>query len=1146
MSQVLTTTRELTVTTLAQGEATIAELTLTANGEVVRSANYFTDSVYLPYSGTQVLWTTFWTPPGEGQYILRTLAEDSNGLKLALDETQPMTVTVDNQPPQIALATHTLNGSLEPGVEMARFVRIPLRVSDNVGIDQVQVWNGIGWSDSLSGTMELEDGTSTPWSVMWNTPSVEVADGGTYTVTVRAQDVAGHTTQVTEEITADLRIPEAVTMTLRAGDTGNTQVITAGTTIRTESPELVMEWTASKDGSGIASYQAGWTTSNTPDVAALTTYAADAQRQHTLVQAQEAQVYYAHLIITDQAGNTRSQTVGPVYVDSPQTPDIVTEVAASGETLAAEYGGTGASLTASGALTSTPDLSIVSDYAGWIDNGCSLVGTDRSLVRNARERQTLTGTQQLNMTWDAHALRFAWTGADFSQTGDLFIYLDTGQAGGALRAFNPYPTLVVTPTVNPTKPNPQPAATDHLLYLPLVRQQPGDATGLNTSSTQAAAQAAQAETRPPKVFTLKPRADGGIEPVMAPWQTTQDAGLAATAVITDGKLPQIGLPFAADYVVWITDTTDIQILRWEGSKWVDVAPFTARNYASFDSRAQRTDVAIPFRYLGISNPDETSLQVLALASEEDALQLWASAPAPNPLNSPLVLNPALEDMVNSSVFTLSRHLTLESLRQGTCPSAGRFSGAEVRARITADPSGLLYSFLNDGLFFLMGELFSQEGDFETELLSYLDRQHPPVVPGQEVSYTLHYENVGTGTAPEAFIAVIVYEPLRVIAGDYETYELDDGTILIFRIGDLEPGMQGTVSFTALVDPALDTKEYPRASMDMLFYDAMQWANDVPIPYEWLWSDHEIDRSGPADVRITAPQTYVAPGEVTIEGQATDPLGVPDITLAIVEPSGNERTVDCTDETATDGMWRCGVDIGDAQHGEQYRVRVQAADAAGQRSAWTAWKTLQVDTLTPTVVLEDGGALESNNGMVRPENARISGRVEDDGQAAALEVCEAGEETCVTTSLPPGRSATWVYELPVADEADGEVRSLGLYGLDVAGNRSTNPLTMTYLADVMSPVLTVTHQLETISQEEIAQGTPVLSGIVSDGGGVQDIYVHALAADGTPMSIVALHDESGWRVIPGLLSPGRYTLTLEPQDYAGNGSVYGPYEVEITP
>jgi hypothetical protein len=94
---------------------------------------------------------------------------------------------------------------------------------------------------------------------------------------------------------------------------------------------------------------------------------------------------------------------------------------------------------------------------------------------------------------------------------------------------------------------------------------------------------------------------------------------------------------------------------------VQDSPFAAHNYAAFASDAQRTDVVVPFSYLGIDDPSATALKLVALASSDDHLNLWAAIPGPNPLNHPQVLNPALTDLVNTTPFTLTRWLTLQFL-----------------------------------------------------------------------------------------------------------------------------------------------------------------------------------------------------------------------------------------------------------------------------------------------------------------------------------------------------------------------------------------------------------------------------------------------------------------------------------------------------
>ena len=161
-----------------------------------------------------------------------------------------------------------------------------------------------------------------------------------------------------------------------------------------------MTWTEANDGSGIASYRVGWSQSPTPNPEELTPY----DYAGSISQAVgEAQAWYAHVQVVDGLGNVRTQTVGPLYVDGPYTPDFVGDL----------------------------------HYQGWTNQVCAPEGVDRRL---AQVHPGVAGDdiQRFYTSWDANALRVSWYGANWDHDGDLFLYLDT-RPGGADRLFNPYP-----------------------------------------------------------------------------------------------------------------------------------------------------------------------------------------------------------------------------------------------------------------------------------------------------------------------------------------------------------------------------------------------------------------------------------------------------------------------------------------------------------------------------------------------------------------------------------------------------------------------------------------------------------------------------------------------------------------------------------
>jgi hypothetical protein len=76
-------------------------------------------------------------------------------------------------------------------------------------------------------------------------------------------------------------------------------------------------------------------------------------------------------------------------------------------------------------------------------------------------------------------------------------------------------------------------------------------------------------------------------------------------------------------------------------------------------------------------------------------------------------------------------------------------------------------------------------------------------------------------------------------------------------------------------------------------------------------------------------------------------------------------------------------------------------------------------------------------------------------------------------------------------------------------------------------------------------TPVLTGTVSDGGGLDDVYVRVDPPDGA--SYYDLVDRSGadWSYTPRPTEGGTYTLWLAAYDQTGNATQTGPYEVQVS-
>ncbi len=361
-------------------------LTLTVDGATIYTTTWAADTI------TDTLWTASWTPPGEGVYNLLALVEDWTGA--IQTELQPISVTVDTQAPALTLDATVISGAQQ--VSPGR-VALSGTVSDSVGLENVTVAVDGQFVDSAAFD-------TSSWLYLWNIGAIP--DGQSFEVTIEAEDAVRATT-LTETVLVDLAAPALVTPTIAYLDAGNMAApLSPGDTV-SDGSTLLLDWTAGQDGSGVAGYYAGWTNSITPTVSALTPYA-PADPLHHETTAGEASAWVAHILSDDVYGNRAAQSLGPIYVDAPGTPDYV-----------------------------NPFDGLGSVYRGWMENGCTLIGADSAAALNAGGDSSWAEVQKLYLSWDSANLRLAWTGADWNADGDLSIYLDT-VAGGATSAYNPY------------------------------------------------------------------------------------------------------------------------------------------------------------------------------------------------------------------------------------------------------------------------------------------------------------------------------------------------------------------------------------------------------------------------------------------------------------------------------------------------------------------------------------------------------------------------------------------------------------------------------------------------------------------------------------------------------------------------------------
>src|SRR5262249_26061234 len=248
--------------------------------------------------------------------------------------------------------------------------------SDQNGVSSVAV--GVAGAN-LSAGINSQNGT---WIAPWLLSGIP--DGVSYPLVITATDRAGRVTTLSDSIVVDI-VPPSLTSVSIAYTNANglrTTLSPNDTIYDVNTPALLINWAS--DSTDLAHFDARWTPTITPT--ALTALPASAREYAQTVG--EAQRWFAHISATDQHGNQVQQTLGPVIADFVRTPDYIT-------------------------------LEGRQPYAGWLDSGCTLIGVDRRVQHGALANASLKSAQQLYLSWDASALRMAWTGADWNRDGDL-------------------------------------------------------------------------------------------------------------------------------------------------------------------------------------------------------------------------------------------------------------------------------------------------------------------------------------------------------------------------------------------------------------------------------------------------------------------------------------------------------------------------------------------------------------------------------------------------------------------------------------------------------------------------------------------------------------------------------------------------------
>jgi hypothetical protein len=859
-------------------------------------------------------WSTSWTPSAQGVYTLSaTLGDDGGGSAVNTDgglagiRIHDSVFYVDTAAPTVSISTDRVN---DDNYERPGYVTLSGTADDAVGLKRLEarVHNG-DWQE-----IPPPVGTTT-WQARVYAGTPDVPDNDTYTLYIRATDVASQTTATSRDVPADADPPALFTVTVAydAGASGWATLKANDTVQDVLNPTLRATWGDSSDPSGLDNYIVEWLDADTLSVLQTRAIAGNSDT----FAASELQKLKLRVTAQDSVGNQTSRLLGPFYVDHHDTPAYVdmAETARGG-----------------------------APYHNWLLDTCNLVGIDDRVADNSVALAALNDPQNLYATWNATGLRLTWTGADWDSDGDLFIYLDT-VGGGSTKAYDP-------------------DGNDAVIWLP----------------------------------------------------------------VENGASPD---QMAADWLLWVQDNTTAQLMEWNGGGWTDSgAPF---DYVfDADQETPTSDLFVPFSSLSIADPAATPLAMVALASEEDALRLWVTMPPANGVNSARVVerpDRAFEQ------FALTRRYIWTGLGAGVCPRQGQPTTADVRLGLNAEPAGIAYSLLNEGLYFEMPDLLPSLVTWETdptaeralignaapagldyfaqrELAGVLAVNPPPVGDGQTIDVVLSFANQGGVTATGLTADVRTWGPIRLISATVPITHASGYDHLVLPLADLAAGETATATFRAQIDLTFDpAHQVGWATLDALVYDGQTSSKDNPL--DWLYLDLQVDDRGPTHVELDPTLFLVGAGEAAFNGAVVDASPVPSLTVKV-----NGTNIECANQTPDDLAWSCDLDLSalGLNDGDVVDVRVRATDAHGQASDWSKTQQLVVDATRPSVGISLQTRDNFSDTLIGPLETTLDGLFADERLPAAVEVCDTsdGEETCANAEvLVDAPQTTYIYE-DVAD------------------------------------------------------------------------------------------------------------------------------------
>ncbi len=545
------------------------------------------------------------------------------------------------------------------------------------------------------------------------------------------------------------------------------------------------------------------------------------------------------------------------------------------------------------------------------------------------------------------------------------------------------------------------------------------------------------------------------------------------------------LPFGADYAVEITGPSEGRLWRNSGG-WQQISD----DWAFAQGGNGDTEIRLPLY-------GTTNIETLAFAQGDDG-NVWAIFPATNPLMPGVVAEPEAQEV--------------------SIPIPSKVGGL-VLAHAAAAATWEAYNWPD--LTVVDEPDAGQPQAINAELaLQSLQSTEEAQGPGGVMQYVVKIINQEEYTLTNQAVAFLVF-PENALIHDSIAGASCATTAPAWgcTVDSVPPGVTAITLTTHLVT---DLSSIPEVTMIAV----LQNSNIPPEKEIQGTITHRTDSSPP--VIEVANKPFVGRGLQTIQGTADDGDGI-GVDYVEIQPEGGSWQ-----RAQGSNLWSVDLTVSPfAQHGDAWRFAVRAVDLYGQVSEAVPY-VFTVDLEGPAVSMSLPLTLtgtfneipgETNDSPTGSESTLVEAKLDDDiwREAALFEPAAGGEQPFL-----------WTWNMPTED---GVTHTVELRSTDIVGNVGpTEPYTVT--VDNVPPELTVTQCFtEVVVQNyrptRLHKGPPVLTGTISDGGGVQRVAVRVELPDGDFYYQDVPVITNTWLYTPELTAVGTYTLMVEGTDFLSN-------------